>query len=134
MSAPQLVYHAAPECAYESVRDLGLLPDFMGLVYAAPSPEEAMSIMALRLMHHVHGTREVTLPDGELVEVPDVVVHRIAHVWHVDTSATAPWAESSDHSAEFFGDSSALVHEGAVPPEALVAVTTFSLGRRDDDA
>lgn len=124
---PELLYHCAPECAFESIDQEGLKANF-GEVYAAGSMNDAATFMAFRLFDHFHdGFQEIEI-NGELHKFPNIVSHDKIYFWVIDTSKTKTrkWSEGIDHSAAFFGDATSFVYAGDIPREALVGYATVS--------
>lgn len=112
---PEVLYHAAPECVYDSIEDQGLKSNFTE-VYAASSVAEALSFMYFRIMDHPHSQ----LVDGKVQT--EMVSHNEIHIWMIDTDVTdrENWEIGSDHSASFFGGANSYVHRGDITPDALM--------------
>ena len=112
---PEVLYHAAPQCAYDSIEEQGLKSNFTE-VYAASSLGEALSFMYFRILDHPHSE----LVDGKVQT--EMVSHDEIHIWLIDTDVTGgeSWEKGSDHSASFFGGASSYVHSGDIPPDALM--------------
>lgn len=112
---PEILYHAAPQCVYDSIEEEGLKSNFTE-VYAAGSPAEALSFMYFRILDHAHSE----LIDGKVHT--EIVEHGEIHIWMIDTDVTGKklWQQGTDHSASFFGGASSYVHTGDVPADALI--------------
>lgn len=128
MKLPSLLYHAAPECVYESINIEGLRATY-GEVYAAGSMQDAATFMAFRLLDHVHGAKWIEI-NGVQHPVPDLVQHDSVHFWVIDTAKTDPalWEEGTDHNPLYFNATS-YVYRGAIARDALL--DALSVKRED---
>lgn len=136
---PNLVYHATAQCNEESIKEKGLLP-FFGDVYAASSPQDALTFMGMRLFHHLHvDGKEIDCPNGAAhdctlcggtgtVSLPHVVDHDYIVVFTIDTShMPKKWYPGTDHNPEFFGNATSWVYTGGpIPPKALINVSHYT--------
>lgn len=115
IETPELLYHAAPQCAYESISEQGLKANF-GEVYASDSPGGALSFMWFRLLDHIHPT-----PENKTIPF-QVVEHDRVDIWVIDCSQLdgKKLELGTDHNPEFFGGATSWTHRGDIPPEALI--------------
>lgn len=118
MRPPQHLYHAAPECTFESIDRSGLA---RASVYASEAPTDALAFVAFTAFHHLHGITTRAFPDGSEHPMPDLVIHDHVYVWQIDTDlADLTWTPSRDHAPVFFGTAiTAWVSSGPVPRAAL---------------
>lgn len=112
---PGILYHAAPQCVYDSIEEEGLKSNFTE-VYAAGAPGEALSFMYFRIFDHAH----IELVEGKVQT--EIVEHDEIHIWMIDTNVTGKksWNNGTDHAASFFGGASSYVHTGDISPDALM--------------
>lgn len=94
---PELLYHVSPECVYNDISEQGLKANF-GVVFLAPSVEEALGFMWFRLIDHAHPTTT----NGIGMEL---VHHDRIDIWVVDTSEleSKNLEVSTDHNPMLFG-------------------------------
>lgn len=113
---PEVLYHAAPQCVYDSIEEEGLKSNFSE-VYATGSLAEALSFMYFRILDHPHPKWDA---DGKLSF--DITEHDEIHIWLIDTSVTGKksWNNGTDHASSFFGGASSYVHTGDISPDALM--------------
>lgn len=128
MRTPQHLYHAAPECTFESINKDGLL---RSTVYASESPSHALTFVTFTAFHHLHGMTARRLPDGSEQALPDLALHDLVYVWVIDTGRSGVrWAPSEDHSPLFFGESTtAWISTGPVARASLIDCLVY---RRED--
>jgi len=121
---PRYLYHASPECVYDSIMQDGLVRSW-GAVFASEKPEHCLNFMSFRLIDHVHGSEMVEI-QGTKHRVPNIVSHDVIYVWKIDTYATDnKWERGEDHSAAFFGEATSWETHQDVPRWALVEVQAF---------
>lgn len=106
MKIPKRLYHAAPQCAFDAINAEGLKSD-AGLIYAASTPEEALTFMWFRLLDHPHYEQQ---DDGKLSF--ELVAHNRIDIFEIMTARTnvALWEEGTDHSSSFFGGANSWVY------------------------
>lgn len=106
MKIPKRLYHAAPQCAFDAINAEGLKSD-VGLIYAASTPEEALTFMWFRLLDHPHYEQQ---DDGKLSF--ELVAHNRIDIFEIMTARTKTslWEEGTDHSSSFFGGANSWVY------------------------
>ena len=114
MKIAKKLYHASPECAYESIDEKGLVANF-SVVYAAESLDQALGFMSWRLLDHWH----MNAVEG-VIQI-ETVNHNAVYVWEIDTTNTDQdkWEESSDHNAAFFKNAKSYAYTGNINRKAL---------------
>lgn len=123
MKIPKRLYHASPQCAFDAINTQGLKSD-VGLIYAASTPEEALTFMWFRILDHPHYERQ---DDGKLSF--DLVAHTRIDVFEIMTARTnlQLWEEGTDHSASFFGGANSWVYlDKNIKRDALSRALSFS--------
>lgn len=125
---PEYLYHAAPECAEDSIMAKGLLTGFDGVVYLTTDPQHCLRFMGMRLMAHMHGTKVIEV-EGKEMTFPNLVQHDYIPVFEIVRNELdhKAMAKSVDHDPTFYGeDVISLTYAKMIPTKAVKRALHFA--------